>query len=169
MESNARAPKSVVAAGVVAIIGSLLTGLQACFELVMLASLTKQPFPAVQRVSSRFEWVSVVLLAAAIYGVFVGFGLLRLKNWARISALIWAPVAIVGSAAFVIFGIVLFIPTFSPPLAGHFEANFRLATILVSAVPLGVGIWWLILFNRHEIVLRFLDVNPQALPPHSIS
>src|SRR3984893_1513545 len=93
----------------------------------------------------------------AVFGIFTGVGVLRLKNWARISALVWSGItaAICGfGLAFLAF-IPLPIPA-SSPTPVSIMTLVRVTTGLFYAVPLVIAIWWLILFNRKAISAQFV-------------
>jgi uncharacterized membrane protein len=93
--SSPRASASVLAAGVVAILGSCFAILGAAFGLLGLALLPSTPsaqqFPPTVR---SMAMVAIIMwLAIAVFEVITGIGILRLKYWARISAIVWAGVS----------------------------------------------------------------------------
>ena len=97
----------------------------------------------------------VFFIVAAIFALIVGTQLLFLRKWARIAILIIAGCAIFFGIMGV--GVIAFraivVPSVEP--AGiRVALNFVLA--LVYGVPLGLGIWWVILFTRPSIAGQFL-------------
>jgi hypothetical protein len=123
--------------------------------LVTPASQTGPQFPSFVR---NLTVGGIAFFAGlAIFGIFTGVGVLRLKNWARISALVWSGI----TAAICGFGLAFltFIPLPTPassPTPVSIMTLVRVTTGLFYAVPLGIAIWWLILFNRKAISAQFV-------------
>src|SRR6266852_1720053 len=93
----------------------------------------------------------------AIIGLFTGVGVLRLRNWARICALVWSGItaAICGCA----LAFVAFMPFPTPanaPTPANTMTVVRIMIALFYGVPVGIAIWWLILFNRKAIAVQFV-------------
>jgi membrane protease YdiL (CAAX protease family) len=99
----------------------------------------------------------VLWVMTAVFGVIVGLGLLRLRNWARISAMVWAGVMIPCSLPF-------FLIAASAPFLPRTGASANGAIVLVpmslliGISSLAVGIWWLSLFNRRNVAAEFVHV-----------
>ena len=164
MQPNAKSHPAVTAAGVVAIIFGALGALGAIFVEASLLFVSRiaptdkgVPFPGAARAMASVTWLFLFLVA--IFGIFVGAGILRRRNWARISILIWGGLMTCFSA-------IAMVATFfamnylAPTMPNAAEAAPVLAVIkwvlaLFYAIPLGVGIWWLILFTRQAIVEEF--------------
>lgn len=173
MNNSSERSAAVTAAGVVAIIGSVVTVLGVLFGLFGLLIASRLPsgpqsLPAARTLALA---TMALFLGVAVFGIFTGVGLLRFKNWARISALVWAGItAPISTLILVVFA---FIPFPSSPNA---PANFTVFLLIFAAifygVPLGVAIWWLILFTRKSIAARFTDVGAAqdaAWPPGTSS
>src|ERR1700743_2522567 len=83
---------AVMAAGVIAILGSVVTAIGILIAMMGLLISFGQPSPFEQMPEIRV--MSIVFLvegfAIAIWGAFSGVGLIRSKNWASISVLVWA-------------------------------------------------------------------------------
>jgi hypothetical protein len=155
MDSRPQASASVVAAGVVAIIAGAFGALSTIGSLAVFTRpgfpQTGAPFPSALR--PVVYGTLLFFLAVALFVVFTGVQVIRLRNWARIALLIVA-----GCMCF--FGIIgigvifftIFVtppdPTISKPL---------LATILafIYGLPVAVALWWLILLTRPAIVAQF--------------
>jgi hypothetical protein len=73
-------------------------------------------------------------------------------GWARISVLVWSGITVSLSAP----GILRFI--FIPIANAPADASIivRLVVLVFYALPLAIGKWWLILFNRKEVAAQFL-------------
>jgi hypothetical protein len=149
---------SVTAAGVVAIVGSVLVLLATAFGfLAVLTLLKSQAGPALPSLArATAEGTMVFFFGLAILGIFTGVGVLRLKNWARISVLVWSGVTAAICAFILAF--LAFIPFPVPPNAGtpsNMATLVRLSTALVYGLPLAIAVWWLILFSRKTIAAQF--------------
>jgi hypothetical protein len=153
---------------VVAIVGSVLAILGLSLVLLSLALVGSRPTPEMPAFLKTIMLVMMALfLGVAIFGVVTGVGLIRLRNWARISALIWAGVSAFGSASTIL--IVFLMPLPAPPnVAPGALAAIRWIILLVYGLPLLIGIWWLILFNRRPIKSQFAEQSLSADPsiPH---
>lgn len=102
-----------------------------------------------------------VCLGIAIYGVFTGIGLLRLKDWARFSVLVWAGITVFLSTVGIL--VISFVPLPAQPnLSENAIIITRWIVISIYGLPLLVGIWWLTLFNRHSVTIQFLGESPNV-------
>ena len=157
---------AVTAAGIVAIVFGALGALGAIFVEISMHIVSHiapaddgVPFPQAARAMASVTWLFLFLLA--IFGIFVGAGILRRRNWARISILIWGGLMAFFSAITMV--VTLLVMNNLPPTLPHAaEASLVMAAVrwvmvLFNAIPLGVGIWWLILFTRGAVVD---DFNP---------
>ncbi len=101
--------------------------------------------------------VMAFMACLSAFGVAVGIGLILLRNWARISVLIWGGLCVF----FGIFGVAIafVIPLAPPPNAPNITADsmqaVRFIILGIYGLPLVVGIWWLILFNRKTVKAQF--------------
>jgi hypothetical protein len=163
MDSSAKRSASVTAAAVVAILGSLflLLCFSAAFFIFLLAKLpgaTSELPPATRTMMLGTQGFMICL---SLFGVATGIALIYLRNWARISILIWAGF----SVFFGVIGIpIAYLTTFSPaPSAPALPAEsitaVRLILVFVYGIPLVIGVWWLILFNRKSVKAQFDGVT----------
>jgi hypothetical protein len=112
--------------------------------------------------------VWLFFIAVAVFGIFVGVGIIRRRNWARISILVWGGFMAVVSAITIpmLFFIFSSMPAMMPkdadaaPILGV----MKWITVLFYGIPLGVGIWWLVLFTRPRVSAAF--TAPVALAPY---
>lgn len=161
-----RPPASIIAAGVIAILGSLLvlagTGI-GLFTLLLVklpATLPEQPaFAKTVGIATM-----AVAMACSIFGIATAVGLFLLRNWARLSAVVWAGICFCFGLIGIPIALFISIPTSSasPGLPANFALSFRLILLAIYGVPLAVGIWWLILFNRKAVKEQF------AVAPSSV-
>jgi len=160
--SNSTASGSVIAAAVVAIAGSVLTILCFCLTLLSVAfvgSGSRPQLPAPVKIGA--EIMFGLFIAVAIFGVATGIGLIRLRNWARISALVWAGFSGFCCAFGLVF--VVLIPFPAPPNAPAASmAMVRWILFSVYGLPVLVSVWWLVLFNRSTIKSQFRGENLSA-------
>ncbi len=156
---------SVTAAGVVAIVGSVLVLLCTSFVFVVVLVLPTSQAASPMPSSARTMAVGTVafFFGLAIFGVFTGIGVLRLKNWARISALVWSGITAAICAPILAFLVLIPFPTLpNAPSPADVAVFVRVAAGLLYALPLVIAIWWLILFNRKAIAAQFAAPAPDS-------
>ena len=153
---------AVTAAAVIAILGSILLLLCAVFGLLGVVMMQNMPGnTAAQPPEVRYAGFVGVAFIAAVggWGLVSGIGLLRYRNWARISTLVWS-----GLAVFVCGIALLFVSSMKfpiPPNAGEGTESFvRFFVVATYGSPLLIGVWWLILFTRKPIVALFTSPVP---------
>jgi hypothetical protein len=155
---------AVTAAGVVAIIFSALGVLLGLLvEVSMLvapgmhSSEATPGLPGSTRAVVQIFWLFG--LGVAVLGFFVGIGVLRRRNWARITMLIWGGIMAVlsGISIPVIFLVFNTLPSALPngAEAGPFMGFLKVFMVLFYGIPLGIGIWWLVLFTRPRVAAAF--------------
>jgi hypothetical protein len=164
------------------ILTSILLALEAGFLLLLAALMTftgiatsRSPAIATSPVTgAKFVLIFSLGIATgfalfAVWAICTLIGLLRLRNWARISMLILGGgQTFVGLIAAVGMLAMIFIPLPIPPnQAPHLQAIAFSVLGLFYAVVAAVGIWWLVYFSRTAI--RDLFLNPShdiaGLPP----
>ena len=152
----------VTAAGVVGIIFASL-GVAGC-GLVTLVLLI---LPNLPNKSDRVMADSERMMAIGIYAIFflicvgelvIAINVLRRRNWARIAILVWAGIMAFFSALIIIA--VLFALNVMPQAgANQSDPAFRMFVktfvLALYGTPLGVAIWWLVLFSRPRVVAAF--------------
>ncbi len=155
---------TVTVAGVIAIIFAVLGVLVGILiEVSMLLipdAQTSAGHPAIPpgtRAMGGIVWF--FMIAVCVFGIFVGAGVLRRRNWARISILVWAAFMTMVSAVTIP---VLFLVFNAMPGMMPADANvapvmsfMKWFIVLFYGIPLGVGIWWLVLFTRPRVSAAF--------------
>src|SRR5262245_42181440 len=138
MTQSGKASPSVVAAGVVAMVGGALAAV--CVVAILLtlrfASATgRGAIPASLRPLLYFIWI--FFLACDVFVIVVGIQLIRLCRWARIALLV-----IAGCMLF--FGVigigVIFFTIFLAPY-GPAVSTLILASLLAFVVGVPIGVW----------------------------
>ncbi len=159
--NTSRVSASVIAAGIVAILGSCLAILGIALGLIGIALIPSTS--AVHQMPAAVRSMTMAMLAlflgVAVFGVFTGVGLIRLKNWARISAMIWAGITAVFGSLILLFTLFMPIPS-APGGQPAAVAVVKVFLFVFYAVPVVIGIWWLILFNRPNIRAQFSGLAP---------
>jgi hypothetical protein len=166
-EKNRSAGITVIA--ILAFIGSaLLLGLAVLLAITMVATPT--PFPNDAQLSPMFFKVFRVViplfyLVPAVWGIVTALGLLQLRNWARISTIVFSVLLMVFGAFGMLTAMVLFL---KPPPGNGLDPKMFSVIGVVSAVfalaQIGIGIWWMVFFNRANVKAQFLPRPP--LYPH---
>jgi hypothetical protein len=104
------------------------------------------------------------VVALGIFGIATGVNLLRLRNWARIATLIWSGLTVFFCALTLAFAAIVPFPT--PPNAPVNALGFvKAAVFIFYGLPLAIGVWWLILFNRKGVTAQFVRSAPATLDP----
>jgi hypothetical protein len=136
---------SVTAAAVVAILSGLFL-LLCCSAAILAVLLIKLPGNAPELPPFARNAMLAgqgFMICLSLFGVATRIGLIYLRNWARISILIWGGF----SALFGVIGIpiALLMPFSPPPNAPNLPTEsmqlFRAILPLIYGVPLLVGIW----------------------------
>lgn len=151
---------------VLQLIGSALClAMAVLMAIVMFAAST--PLPNDAHLPPMFFTVLKIVLPLlyglpAVWGTVTAIGLLQLKNWARISTIVFSVLLMVFGAFGMLTSMAFFLKSIPGngldpkvlPIVGAFSAAFALAQI-------GIGIWWLVFFNRAGVKAQFL---PQPFP-----
>ncbi len=165
---------SVTAAGIVAIIlslfvafGCLLGGLGVLLMPHLPAAQGAPPMPPEVRTFSAVFLLFFLVLAG--FGVFVGVGVMRRRNWARITMLIWGGMMAFFGLAVVAFSLVIFnagaglgLPNANGVDGGQVMRFVKIFMVIFYGTPACVGIWWLVLFTRKRVTTAFTSPLPFA-------
>ena len=162
-EKNRSAGTTVVA--ILQIIGSALLLLLAAFMAFAMIMATP-PANDPRLPPMYFTMMRIVLplfyAVPAVWGIVTAVGLLQLKNWARISTIVISILLIVFGVFGILTSMVFFLKP--PPTAGVDPKIFTIigaVTAIFSLAQIGVGIWWMVFFNRASVKAQF---QPQPFP-----
>jgi hypothetical protein len=162
--SSTKASVAVLISGILAILGSAFGILGACVSLMGLY-LTPQPEPrsAMPAYATAVAAVGMLIfLGLAVFGIFIGIGLIRLRNWARLSILIGSAITVFFGAAALAF--LLAIPFPASPGGPLVNPNaVKVVVAMVYGVPVAISIWWLLLFNQESTKKQFSGAPSQGL------
>lgn len=155
---------AVDASAIVLLFGSALVLLGAVM-MPLTAPDAPQPPPGlpIPSILILMTTMSVCLLLICAWGVVTAVGVLKRRPSGRILMIVTAAVCI----AFCALGSVgAFAPLMMPPEPNTPASAMRAAVIgviVVLLVPVGVSVWWLVLFTRPRIAAEF--VSPPFGPP----
>ena len=142
---------------------------------ILLASVFHIFFWAIMAVAARelpdfypytlFLPVACVFSTLGLFGIFVGVGLFRVRNWARLAALVLAALA----AAFCAFGILvaslILLESTAATLGIELAANSRRYLIGLDLLYLFIfclALWWIYLFSRRFVAAQFAESQSPA-------
>jgi hypothetical protein len=139
-----------------AILAGLLMAV-VCLIVPMPDNTPAAPSPAIMKLIMLLGSLFYVL--PGIWGIVTSVGLFRLKNWARISIIVFAVILVLTSG----FGGL--ISLFMPPLPGANQAGEVAVWImrLFSFVLVSIGIWWIVFFTRSKVKSQFVTVEANQL------
>jgi len=150
-----RATASVVAAGVIAIIGGSFAAISILASFFIISRMSLSSYPTainpVMRPILYAIWTFFLLCAAFV--IVAGVHVIRLRNWARIALLVVAG----GALLFGTVGLgVIFVTIYFTP-ADPAVSKPLLASVLafIYGLPILVAAWWLVLFTRRAVVGQF--------------
>lgn len=166
MDYPAKRSASVTVAAVAAILGGLFFLL--CFSAAFLVMLlVKLPGAASELPPFLRNFMLAAqgfMICVSLFGIATGIGLIYLRKWARISILIWGGVSVFfGVVGIPIAFLTPFPPTPNAPdlPAGSMQA-IHLIFLAIYSMPLLIGIWWLVLFNRKTVKAQFAGAPVSA-------
>ena len=182
MNTSPKASPGIRTAAIVALIGSALSILLGVIEI----SMAFDPISTPNGFTMQPAAIKLAMLLGAAmafgfgaWGISSGVGLLRLRNWARISTIAYG-------ALLVGFGALLVVTVLAAPLpslpATQFPQNpefssaafmntMRFFMAAFYLVFVAIGVWWLIFFTRPRVKAQFLGTplqsqQPPVFPPH---
>jgi len=109
---------------------------------------------------------NALMMCLSLFGIATGIGLIYLRNWARISILIWGGMLVFFGGIDIPIAFLMPIPPTpsAPDLPVADMQAVRLILLAIYGMPLLIGIWWLILFNRKTVKAQFASATGSADP-----
>jgi len=101
-------------------------------------------------------FASLMYLLPAVWGIVTGIGLWRLKNWARISIIVFSVLLILTGGFSGLM--MLAVPMPSTPnntVDPSVMTGIRMAIGAFMLALAGIGVWWLVFFNRSKVKEQF--------------
>jgi hypothetical protein len=154
----------VTASAVIVFIGSALTLVTGAFTSLGLMLIRDQP---AQVPFMRLILVAVVVcyFAFGIWGISSGIGLLRLREWARISILVFSVLLLVCTLP----GLAIFpfmpMGQQGPEVPAAVTLAIKIALEIFYGIVAGIGIWWLWFFNRRKVKEQFRGAGANVASP----
>ena len=168
MDYSPNRSASVTFAAVVAILVSLF--LLLCSSVLFFAMLLGK-FPGTSSelppfVRNTMMATNIFMMCLSLFGIVTGIGLIYLRNWARISILIWGGMLVFFGGIDIPIAFLMPIPPTpsAPDLPAAGIQAVRLILLAIYGMPLLIGIWWLILFNRKTVKAQFAGATGAADP-----
>ena len=168
MDHSPNRSASVTFAAVVAILGGLF--LLLCSSVLLFAMLLGK-FPGTSPELAPFVRnimlaTNALMMCLSLFGIATGIGLIYLRNWARISILIWGGMLVFFGGIDIPIAFLMPIPPTpsAPDLPVADMQAVRLILLAIYGMPLLIGIWWLILFNRKTVKAQFASATGSADP-----
>jgi len=109
---------------------------------------------------------NALMMCLSLFGIATSIGLIYLRNWARISILIWGGMLVFFGGIDIPIAFLMPIPPTpsAPDLPVADMQAVRLILLAIYGMPILIGIWWLILFNRKTVKAQFASATGSADP-----
>jgi hypothetical protein len=165
----------VTASAIVALLGSLMALATGMFMVLALVAAPTPPMdPNFPASPEFFRVIRVVVplfyLLPAAWGITTSIGLFRLRNWARISIIVFAGLL----AVFGLFGLLgafamFAMPAPAMPPGARLDPNLflmmmRVFMVAFALAQLGISSWWLVFFNRAKVREQFIPPLTAFVP-----
>lgn len=155
MAPSPRASASIVAAGVVAILGGSFAAISLAASFFVISRITYSPYgPSLSPAMRPILYATwTFFLLCAVFVIVAGLHVIRLRNWARLALLVVAGCALLFGI--VGLGVIFFTIYFTP--ADPAVSKPLLASILafIYGLPILAALWWLVLFTRRAVADQF--------------
>jgi hypothetical protein len=149
----------VMVSAVLAMVGSLLAVAVGLLTAVALFMAPSEPPPNSQLPPEFFKAMLVLVplfyILPGVWGIVTSIGLFQMKNWARISIIIFAGLLTVGGLFASLGALVMAVSKPMALLPPQTMLIMRIGYVVVAALQLGIGIWWLVFFNRAKVRALF--------------
>jgi len=154
----------VTVIAVLAFLGSVLALLMGILTAVF---AVVAPLPAQREFPASPVFFKVMLLAAslvyvlpAVWGILTSIGLFRLKNWARISTIVFSVLLILMGIGPLLGSLLFsFMPVPSETADHAVMTVVRVSMGVLGLGQLGIGVWWLLFFTRSKVKQQFVPVS----------
>jgi hypothetical protein len=164
----------VTVVAVLSLLGSvftLLMGIIVAFAMAFAPRVSPKEFPASPAFFKMMLFMGILMyVAPAIWGICTSIGLFRLKNWARLSIIVFSVLLILTFGFGGLISLLVPFPsTPDQPIDASVVAGVRIFMGVFSAALVALGIWWVVFFTRARVVSQFVPASPvpdavQALP-----
>ena len=155
----------VTAIVILSLLGSVFTfamGILVLVMMIMAPVSSTNPFPGSPSLfNAMLVLASLMYLLPAVWGIVTGIGLWRLKNWARVSIVVFSVLLILmGGFSGLVTLIVPFPPTQNSSVDPSIMTSIRISMAAFMLALAGIGVWWLVFFNRSTVKEQFGQLSP---------
>jgi hypothetical protein len=153
----------VTASAVVVIVGSVFTILCGALMLLGSAAISKSSPPPNLPVSLGSVLIveAILTFAFGAWGLASGIGLIYLKQWARISLLVFAGfLACITVPAVAMMAVIRLPDSHDPNLPANFMTVMRIGMALFYGMFAALGVFWLYFFNKRSVKAQFQTMLP---------
>lgn len=152
----------VTVSAIIVFIGSAITLLFGAFAVLGLALVSHLPQPNMPLHAGYLASIyAVFVLGFSAWGIASGIGLLKTREWSRISIIVFAALLAlltIPTALFIAF-VPLPIPK-DPNLSGSFAIGIRASIAVFYGLLGALAIFWLFFFNRTRVKEQF-QIKPR--------
>jgi len=159
----------VTISAVIVLVGCGVTLVSCAFMALGLAEIASRgATPQFSKAAGVF--LVLFMLALAIWGIATSINLLHLREWARISVLVFSGLLLVISLPGIVMMLLVPFPTppdvADPALMQRVMAATRVGMIVVYGLLAALGGWWLYFFNSRAVKDQFGSARtPEAASP----
>lgn len=157
----------VTASAIILFCGSGIILLLAAFAGLAGALNPPANEPRAAFLAGEFMVIAMYVVLAG-WGIATGIGILKLQPWARISMIVMSALAVFGclcaGAGFALMPALLK-GNPDPQVPPNFIVLMVVVFIGMLLIPLGIAIWWLILFTRKRVALEFASRGASITSP----
>src|SRR5262249_10191756 len=127
-----------------------------------------QPVPAIAP-AVMLAFISIFYIGCGVWGIVSAIGVLRLRNWARICFAVFGGILCFTSVSGM-FGLLMamrFVPQTVPNGSDVPPGLITSIFVVVGIFGLlcaGLGIWWIMYFNRSKVKVQFLGEAAASAP-----
>jgi len=151
----------VTVIAVLSLIGSVLTllmGVVLALVMVFASAPSSNDFPGSPMFfKAIMALVLLIYLVLALWGILTSIGLLRLKNWARISTIVFSVLLILMGGFGVLLSLSFPIPSVpAKPADPSAVMGARIFAGAIQVALVSIGVWWLVFFNRARVREQFV-------------
>jgi len=153
----------ITVSGIVILTGSAFTLFMGAMMVLASVILMKSSSAANVRAISGVVMVveAVMFFGFGGWGVASGIGLLKRKQWARISTLVYAGILVFFSLPpAIIFAVFPMPHPNDPNLPSYFMTAMRVGMVLFYVALAALGGFWLYFFNRQHVKEQFRGIPP---------
>ena len=139
---------------------ALLMGLLVAMVPFLGSKFTGRPLPFDPRFFAAMMLVAALTyILPALWGIVTSIGLFRLKEWARISTIVFSVLLILMSSFGLVMAAVIPLPVDpNRRLPPYFATGMRIFMGMFALTLLSVGVWWIVFFSRRKVKEQFARV-----------